>query len=1178
MAVWSEARCSVLIVARERERRKRGAPSAASREPPRQRRDHRLRLIRALHVESSARQRRAAASLFLPSVHAGSCEGESSPRTASAEHKFVASCASRVRPRQCDYGYSVRRNFIEAAWLFVVSASTFASELPAITRGRAKRKNVSRGAPLNLEEMQTEEACRPRRTPVIQPPPTRKMALVIKTCIVSTLLLVLFARQTAAEKVMLYDTKNSTNSLGWKTHRTVGSGFLEESEYRSEEGYRAYTACDYMVEGVDNWLMMPLIKRGEANRIYINTLFSIRDCSSLSNAVRTCKETASVYYHEMSGETGSTLPDDRESYKFLGKLVTKTFSASESVADTNTTQSIPASEHGVFFAFKDEGTCITLLSVQVFYLRCPEVTANLTHFPATATGRSSSDFVMATGECVANAEAVDPYGVKSQTIPQSWCKPDGKWFSVESVVNCKCKPGYEPDGNNVSCKVCPPGKYKSNAAHNKCSPCPENSRADDEGMTECSCLPGYYRSSTDPKSMPCTVSPTAPQNLTVTAVDQSSISLTWQPPQSQGGRTDTYYSIVCDVCSDSATVEPNFDKFRETYVTISGLQPMTSYGIKVFARNGVSEQSSDKTAYADIMVSTTASVPSSVSNVRVTSIKSTEVTLAWDSPEDYPRDVEMFEVRYFIKGPNNAHYSALSNDTFKLLTNLRQKTEYGFQVRTKTKSGWGELSPPIYKTTGQVLNPAFVVEEEDNVQMRIVAGAVVGTVVVVVLVIVLVVLFFRSRGSDDCNKKQPSDCDTLEYRNGEVHSNLDSPPIVTTHTNGIGASRTYIDPHTYEDPNQAVREFAREIDASCITIEAIIGGGEFGDVCRGKLRLAGRAEADVAIKTLKPGSTNKARMDFLTEASIMGQFEHPNVIFLQGVVTKSNPVMIITEYMENGSLDTFLRANDGQFQVLQLAGMLRGIAAGMQYLSEMNYVHRDLAARNVLVNAQLVCKIADFGLSREIESTTEGAYTTRGGKIPVRWTAPEAIAFRKFTSASDVWSFGIVCWEVMSYGERPYWNWSNQDVIKSIEKGYRLPAPMDCPEAVYQLMLDCWQKERTHRPTFASIVKTLDKLIRCPDTLRKIAQNRNANPLSANAPDLTQFTSVEEWLSSIKMARYTDNFQRAGICSIDAVVRLTVKELTALGITLVGHQKKIMNSVQAMRAQIQANLSEGFLV
>lgn len=130
----------------------------------------------------------------------------------------------------------------------------------------------------------------------------------------------------------------------------------------------------------------------------------------------------------------------------------------------------------------------------------------------------------------------------------------------------------------------------------------------------------------------------------------------------------------------------------------------------------------------------------------------------------------------------------------------------------------------------------------------------------------------------------------------------------------------------------------------------------------------------------------------------------------------------------------------------------------------------------------------------------------------MRWTAPEAIAFRKFTSASDVWSFGIVCWEVMSYGERPYWNWSNQDVIKSIEKGYRytshcalfiapldmqrvlrsnrLPAPMDCPEAIHNLMLDCWQKERAHRPSFTAIVATLDKLIRCPELLQRLAQSR----------------------------------------------------------------------------------------
>merc|ERR1711994_702496 len=432
------------------------------------------------------------------------------------------------------------------------------------------------------------------------------------------------------------------------------------------------------------------------------------------------------------------------------------------------------------------------------------------------------------------------------------------------------------------------------------------------------------------------------------------------------------------------------------------------------------------------------------------------------------------------------------------------------------------------------------------------------------------------------------DFDNQEYRGVSPHYTAESGAgIVHTHTGGtmplfntFATHKTYIDPHTYEDPHQAIRQFAKELDPRYITIEAIIGGGEFGDVCRGRLSQPERQDMLVAIKTLKPGSSDKARSDFLTEASIMGQFEHPNVIFLQGVVTKATPVMIITEYMENGSLDTFLRANDGKFQVMQLVGMMRGIAYGMQYLAEMNYVHRDLAARNVLVNSQLVCKIADFGLSREIsgDGNVDGAYTTRGGKIPVRWTAPEAIAFRKFTSSSDVWSFGIVMWEVMSYGERPYWTWSNQDVIKAIEKGYRLPAPMDCPEAIHQLMLDCWQKERAHRPTFSSIVKTLDKLICCPETLKKIANSPVHNPFAANVPDYSAFVSVDQWLASIKISRYADNFEAAGFDSMEAVAKMSLQQLVDIGVTLVGHQKKIMGSIHAMPAQLSVNMSEGFLV
>uniref|UniRef100_A0A672ULG8 receptor protein-tyrosine kinase n=1 Tax=Strigops habroptila TaxID=2489341 RepID=A0A672ULG8_STRHB len=222
----------------------------------------------------------------------------------------------------------------------------------------------------------------------------------------------------------------------------------------------------------------------------------------------------------------------------------------------------------------------------------------------------------------------------------------------------------------------------------------------------------------------------------------------------------------------------------------------------------------------------------------------------------------------------------------------------------------------------------------------------------------------------------------------------------------------------------------------------------------------------------------------------MGQFTHPNVVQLRGVVTATTPTMILTEYMENGALDAFLRGRAGALGTLQLVAMLRGIAAGMRYLAESGFVHRDLAARNILVDAQLVCKVSDFGLSRALdeESSADPTYTSSlGGKIPIRWTAPEAIAFRKFTSASDAWSYGIVMWEVMSFGERPYWDMSNQDVIRAIEQGYRLPPPPRCPPPLHRLMLDCWRRDRRARPRFPALVSALDRLIRHPAALRGAA-------------------------------------------------------------------------------------------
>ncbi|XP_076402630.1 ephrin type-A receptor 5 isoform X14 [Peromyscus maniculatus bairdii] len=517
----------------------------------------------------------------------------------------------------------------------------------------------------------------------------------------------------------------------------------------------------------------------------------------------------------------------------------------------------------------------------------------------------------------------------------------------------------------------------------------------------------------------------------------------------------------------------------------------------------------------------TCQAPSPVTNVKRGKIAKNSISLSWQEP-DRPNGIILeYEIKYFEKDQETSYTIIKSKETTITAEGLKPASVYVFQIRARTAAGYGVFSRRFeFETT-----PVFAASSDQS-QIPIIA---VSVTVGVILLAVMIGFLLSGRRCGYSKAKQDPEEEKMHFHNGHIK---------------LPGVRTYIDPHTYEDPNQAVHEFAKEIEASCITIERVIGAGEFGEVCSGRLKLPGKRELPVAIKTLKVGYTEKQRRDFLGEASIMGQFDHPNIIHLEGVVTKSKPVMIVTEYMENGSLDTFLKKNDGQFTVIQLVGMLRGIAAGMKYLSDMGYVHRDLAARNILINSNLVCKVSDFGLSRVLEDDPEAAYTTRGGKIPIRWTAPEAIAFRKFTSASDVWSYGIVMWEVVSYGERPYWEMTNQDVIKAVEEGYRLPSPMDCPAALYQLMLDCWQKDRNSRPKFDEIVNMLDKLIRNPNSLKTLVNaSSRVSTLLAEHGSLGSgaYRSVGEWLEAIKMGRYTEIFMENGYSSMDAVAQVTLE-------------------------------------
>uniref|UniRef100_A0A674P8X5 Ephrin type-B receptor 3 n=1 Tax=Takifugu rubripes TaxID=31033 RepID=A0A674P8X5_TAKRU len=942
---------------------------------------------------------------------------------------------------------------------------------------------------------------------------------------------------------------------------------------------RTYQVCNVREVNQNNWLRSDFIPRKDVLRVYVEMKFTVRDCNSIPNIPGSCKETFNLFYYESDSDSATATspfwmenpyvkvdtiaPDQSFSKLDAGRVNTKVRSFG------------PLSKAGFYLAFQDLGSCVSLISVRVYYKKCSTTIANFAVFPETATGAEATSLVIAPGTCVPNALEV--------SVPlKLYCNGDGEW--MVPVGACTCSAGFEPAMKDSQCQACNPGTFKSKQGDGFCIPCPPNSRTSSGASTVCSCRTGYYRSDTDSPDSACTTIPSSPRNV-ISIVNETSLVLEWSEPRDLGGRDDVLFNVICKKClpergmcsrcDDNVDISPRHLGLTQRRVTVRNLQAHTQYSFEIQAVNSVSNKSPYSPQFSTVNITTNQAAPSAIPTVHLMSATASTMSLSWLPPEKPNGIILDYEIKYHEKdqGEAIAHTMTAQRSNARI-EGLKAGTSYVVQVRARTVAGYGRYSSPAHFSTNLQTDPPKSWQE----QFPLIVGSITASLVFIIAVVVIAIVCLRSEYNPSRKHsvydKQVSYVFGL-YLTPEIHF----PVLVTESPIVTPGMKVYIDPFTYEDPNEAVREFAKEIDVSCVKIEEVIGAGEFGEVCRGRLKLPGRREIIVAIKTLKVGYTDRQRRDFLSEASIMGQFDHPNIIRLEGVVTKSRPVMIVTEFMENGALDSFLRLNDGQFTVIQLVGMLRGIAAGMKYLSDMNYVHRDLAARNILVNSNLVCKVSDFGLSRFLEDDpSDPTYTsTLGGKIPIRWTAPEAIAYRKFTSASDVWSYGIVMWEVMSYGERPYWDMSNQDVINAVEQDYRLPPPMDCPTALHQLMLDCWVKERNLRPKFTQIVATLDKLIRNAASLKVVTNSTQSTGVSQPlldrcVPDYTTFTTVGDWLDAIKMSRYRDNFVNAGFASFDLVAQMTAEDLLRIGVTLAGHQKKILGSIQDMRLQMNQTL------
>lgn len=275
-----------------------------------------------------------------------------------------------------------------------------------------------------------------------------------------------------------------------------------------------------------------------------------------------------------------------------------------------------------------------------------------------------------------------------------------------------------------------------------------------------------------------------------------------------------------------------------------------------------------------------------------------------------------------------------------------------------------------------------------------------------------------------------------------------------------------------------------EIPRRNVNVITKIGSGQFGDVCKATYTDPSGAEFLVAVKTVRDTAASvEATNEIKFEATVMAQVgSHPNLVSLVGVVTRGDPLLLVLSYCELGSLLSMLKAAARSGRPVELTEKIDfavGTAAGMEHLCSKHFVHRDLAARNVLVTTARVCKVADFGLSRTVAPTKNGAgddenpaqyYKSSHGVFPIRWTAPEATENLKFSAMTDVWSFGIVMIELISDGAKPYQGMSNSEVLLKVQTGYTIPQPPGCPDDLWnRVIAPCWVENPLDRPSFAQL-------------------------------------------------------------------------------------------------------------
>ncbi|XP_059085701.1 proto-oncogene tyrosine-protein kinase ROS-like isoform X2 [Tigriopus californicus] len=495
-----------------------------------------------------------------------------------------------------------------------------------------------------------------------------------------------------------------------------------------------------------------------------------------------------------------------------------------------------------------------------------------------------------------------------------------------------------------------------------------------------------------------------------------------------------------------------------------------------------------------------------------------QVYLAWNSNHDL---VEIYELEAKPYEPNKTlngttlNWSLVYNDadTKWPVSGLAGDT-FVFRVRARNEFGWSNFSDVT-----SPIDVALIQASKGHLRTgfgKIVGVSAAGVAIVAVLLVLLIVMCIRR----PWNKKI-----ALGFRRDhelELATRRELPHMITG-SNILEANPTY----GIEIPTEQEINDIPKISRSHITCTNFIGSGAFGKVYEGIAKGLRSGDPNstttrVAIKMLGKNATNEERVKFLKEGLAMSMFKHPNIIHLIGICLDNNPPCLVLELMEGGDLLAyFKRCRDpGSQYKLTLADLGQiccDVAKGCTYLSDMQYIHRDIAARNCLVSSmnpqERVVKIGDFGLARDIY---KDAYYRKNGQslLPIKWMAPESLADNKYTIKSDVWSFGVLLWEIINLGRSlPYSSMTNLEVMTFVPNGGHPEIPPNCPERLKNLMLRCWAFHPDQRPEFKDCLQEVQELLVYQDELAEIPSFSQFNP-SSRVNSTSNANSRDTWKTS----------------------------------------------------------------